>query len=57
MVPVKADPMQTCVNTDGYAAKYNAAFTILSLNQSCLITSRDEPIAVKDELTQGACLP
>lgn len=28
-----------------------------SLNQSCLINSQDEVIAVKDELTQGACFP
>lgn len=51
MVSVKANPVQTCVNT---AAKYNAAFTVLSFNLSCLIT---EVIAVKDELTQAACLP
>lgn len=58
MFPVKADPMQTCVNTDvWYAANYKAAFSILLLNQSCLITSQDEVIAVKDELTQGAGLP
>lgn len=59
MVSVKANPVETCVNTVWYAAKYNAAFTVLSFNLSCLITSssQDEVIAVKDELTQAACLP
>lgn len=50
MVLGKADPLPTCVSTDvWYVAKYTAAFIIHLLNQSCLINSQEDVIAMKDK--------
>lgn len=54
--PSRLNPRK-CVNTDmWYTTKYITIFIIHSLNQSYLINSQDEALAMKDELTQGACL-